>query len=99
MIANYCAKITSPEKAMNFSKKVTDLHEELFPNRPIERAMDLHNNQIGLMVFQRILNSVHRQFIEIQFLIDEIQVMMHTAKHVTHLEEIKGNELVYIEKK
>lgn len=98
MIANFCTKITSPQKAMDFSKKATDLHEDLFPNTPLQRAMDLHNNQIGLMVFQRILKGVHRQFIEKQFLIDELQKMLPNAQLARNLDEIKGDEMIYIEK-
>ena len=54
MILMYCCKITSPEKALKWCKKITDLHEELFPNEPLQRHMDLHNNKIGMNYFQSL---------------------------------------------
>ncbi len=39
------------EKAVYRCKKVTDLHEELFPNKKLARIMDLHNNKIGRDLF------------------------------------------------
>ena len=33
--------------------RITDLHEYLFPNEPIARAMDLHNNRLGIHYFEK----------------------------------------------
>lgn len=99
LIANYCAKITSIEKAILFSQKLTDTHEDLFPNPPMQRKMDLHNNRIGLMVFRDIVEAgVHRQFVEKSFLVDALLQKMQSAKYAQSEEEIKGKEMVYIAK-
>ncbi len=39
-------------KAVNWAKTITDLHEQIAPNKPLEKAMDLHNNSIGLRLFE-----------------------------------------------
>jgi hypothetical protein len=47
-IMMYCCKVSSPQKALKFCKRITDMHEELFPNKPLETKMDLHNNKFGM---------------------------------------------------
>lgn len=37
----------TPDAAVNWAKKITDLHEDCFVNHPAERQMDLENNRIG----------------------------------------------------
>lgn len=39
------------EDTLIWTKKITGIHEELFPNRPLARAMDLHNNAVGRRIF------------------------------------------------
>jgi hypothetical protein len=34
---------------------MTDMHEELFPNKPLETKMDLHNNKFGMDYFMELL--------------------------------------------
>lgn len=43
----------SVEKALNQSKIITDLHEDLLPNSTSARLMDLHNNKVGRMLFHK----------------------------------------------
>ena len=45
LIMMYCCKISSPQKSLKWCKQITDMHEEIFVNEQIARAMDLHNNQ------------------------------------------------------
>ena len=61
LIMMYCSKVSSPQKALDFCKKITDLHEELFPNEPLETKMDLHNNKIGMDYFMELLPGIHRR--------------------------------------
>lgn len=57
LIAKNCAWFTSKEKAVQWAKFTTDLHEEYFPNDDFDREMDLHNNAIGRMVYQQLVEQ------------------------------------------
>jgi len=58
LIAYYCyQKNNSVEKSVRWAKTITDLHEKIAPNIPIETTMDLHNNAIGRQLF--IENKLH----------------------------------------
>jgi len=57
LIALYCSKISSVEKSLLWTEKITNLHEELFPNDNYNRLMDLHNNKVGRDLFQKAFNS------------------------------------------
>ena len=52
LIALYCyQKNNTVEKSVCWAKTITDLHEKIAPNTPIETTMDLHNNTIGRQLF------------------------------------------------
>lgn len=79
-------------QAIEFSKKITDLHEVFAPNPPLEKLMDLHNNQIGRRVFKE----------NREFSINAVSVfkkMMKEAVPISKAPEINkaGNHLVFIE--
>lgn len=96
LIMMYCCKISSPRKSLVFCKKITDLHEELFPNEPLEQKMDLHNNQVGMHLFMEMLEGIHRQFFETAFFVDKLFEKTKTAKILTEIDEEFGNELIYL---
>ena len=96
LIMMYGCKISSPKKALSFCKGMTDLHEELFPNEPLEKKMDLHNNQVGMDLFMEMLQGIHRQFFETNFLVDKILEKTKTAKILENLDDDFGNDLVYL---
>ena len=96
LIMMYCCKISSPQKALKFCKEMTDLHEELFPNEPLEKKMDLHNNQVGINLFMEMLPCIHRQFFEKKFIIDRLFEKLKTAKVLTDLKENHNDDLVYL---
>jgi hypothetical protein len=98
-IIMYCSKISSPEKAVNFCKKITDLHEELFPNQPLETKMDLHNNKVGIDYFMELLPGIHRQFFEKGFFIDALLKKMEEAKVLKNLDDDFEGYLVYLDEK
>lgn len=98
LIMMYCCKISSPKKAYKYCKRMTDLHEELFPNELLETKMDLHNNQVGLDYFMSMLPNVHRQFFEKNFFIHELKNKTRDAIVIENLNQKLGNELVYISK-
>lgn len=97
LILMYCCKISSPKKALDYCKKMTDLHEELFPNEPLETKMDLHNNQVGINLFMELLPGIHRQFFETSFFVEKLMQKTKTAKILEKLEDDFGDELVYLE--
>ncbi len=76
---------------------MTDLHEELFPNNPLETKMDLHNNKIGMDYFIELLPGIHRQFFEKSFFIDGLVKKMENAKVLKNLDDNFEGHLVYLE--
>lgn len=57
LIAKNCALFTSHEKAVDWAKFTTDLHEEYFPNEPFDHQMDLHNNHIGRSIYLELIQK------------------------------------------
>jgi len=72
------------------------MHEELFPNQPLETKMDLHNNKIGMDLFMEMLPGIHRQFFEKSFFINALFEKLKTALIIRNVEDDPGNELVYL---
>lgn len=54
LIIKYSSLFSSKEKASKWAEKITNLHEEIFPNPSFDRAMDLHNNRIGRNLFREL---------------------------------------------
>ena len=99
LILMYCCKVSSPKKCLQWCKKVTDFHEEIFPNEPLQTKMDLHNNSVGIHFFESLLPGVHRQFFETSFFIKELIEKTDQAIFVTSMEEeIPAEQLMYIQK-
>ncbi len=98
LIMVYCCKVSSPKKALVWCKKITDLHEELFPNTPLERMMDLHNNQVGMDLFMEMLEGIHRQFFEPSFIVEKLDEKIKNALLITSVKDISENRMVYLEK-
>lgn len=99
LIMMYCCKISSPEKSLDFCKRLTDMHEELFPNEPLETKMDIHNNKIGMDYFMELLPGIHRQFFEKGFFIDALINKTHQAKVLKNLDDDFAGFLVYLDEK
>ncbi|SIT97794.1 hypothetical protein SAMN05660493_02521 [Epilithonimonas bovis DSM 19482] len=98
LIMMYFCKVSSPEKSLKWCKKLTDMHEDLFPNQPLETKMDRHNNQVGMDYFMSLLPGVHRQFFESSFFVDELRKKTKNAVLIKSLDEQVGNDvLIYLE--
>lgn len=80
------------EKSVSWAQKITDLHEKLAPNKPLETAMDLHNNEIGRKHFLELTTSFEEEIIT--FLKNNTQ----KAKKVIDIKEILDHKdkLVYL---
>ncbi|MBF5027532.1 DUF6973 domain-containing protein [Planobacterium oryzisoli] len=96
LILMYCSKISSPEKARRYCKKFTDLHEELFPNEPLEKKMDLHNNSVGIHLYFELLEGVHRQFFETGFFIEHLLIKCRSAQILDSDHTPEASQLVYL---
>lgn len=98
LVMMYFCKVSSPEKSLKWCEKLTNLHEELFPNKPLETKMDLHNNKVGMDYFMSLLPGVHRQFFESSFFIKELQKKTEEAILVTSLsQDVDSKILIYLE--
>ena len=65
LIAKKCLKWQQNKAAvLNWAKKITDWHEDAFPNKPLARKMDLHNNAVGRLVFQNYFEQTEREAVE-----------------------------------
>ena len=81
-------------KSIYWTQKVTDLHEKLMPNEPLEEAMDLHNNQIGRALFSTLKNNTEDEIIQC------LQRLANNAVQVSNIESIAfcKKDLVYLSK-
>lgn len=85
----------SIEKSTAWAKHITDWHEDTFKNNPLERAMDLHNNKVGIFFAEKQCSSNKNLDTSITSLLNNA----NKAIQVTNLEEIKSanNRLVFID--
>lgn len=98
LIMMYFCKVSSPEKSLKWCEKLTNMHEDLFPNKPLETKMDLHNNRVGMDYFMSLVPGIHRQFFESSFFIEELQKRTENAVLIKSVdEEVDENQLIYLE--
>ncbi|MPT30521.1 MAG: hypothetical protein E2600_02415 [Chryseobacterium sp.] len=98
LIMMYFCKVSSPKKSLKWCEKLTDMHEDLFPNEPLETKMDLHNNRVGMDYFMSLLQGVHRQFFESSFFIKELHERTKNGILITSEdEEVEKDVLIYLE--
>ncbi len=79
-------------KAIRWSQKITDWHEEFSPNAPLEKEMDLHNNHIGRKLF------IQNDEKSIDDFVKGLKEKVKDSKHINTLEDLEKhtNDLVYI---
>ena len=75
------------------------MHEDLFPNEPLQRKMDLHNNKVGRDYFMQLLPTIHRQFFETSFFVEQLLALTQYIKTVKSVDETFGFELIMIDEK
>ncbi|GAA4110357.1 hypothetical protein GCM10022393_07360 [Aquimarina addita] len=93
LICRYIFTVSrNEEKSVFWAKKITDLHEKLAPNAPLDMAMDLHNNSVGLFYFRRSRDHLEEEIIA--FIQQKAQQAIKISS-VDGLEEHKET-LVYI---
>lgn len=94
LIAYYCTKITSENNALQWAKKVTDLHEEIFINQDFDREMDLHNNRIGRELFETYKKQKIHSKIEMIHLLKEKSFTAYGTQDENEFEN-HCDEMVY----
>ena len=93
LIAKKCVKWKNDEeRAIAWAKKFTDWHEDFSPNKALERAMDLHNNQMGIVFFEEIKNNTKNEIISF------LKQKASEAEKIKTVEDTKKhpNKLVFI---
>ena len=94
LIAKECAAYSSNTvKVLEWTKNITDWHEKIFPNKPLAKAMDLHNNHIGRLLYSEYTTLKQED------IISKLQKETAKAQKVTQVAQIAEhpNHLVYIE--
>lgn len=73
----------SLDDVVNWAKTITDLHEDLAPNKPLSRAMDLHNNAMGRKWFLDVHNKSEQEIVSIimQNLNDAVKIETQASLH------------------
>ncbi len=93
LIIKKCLKWQKNEpKAKIWAKRFTDWHEIFSPNAALERAMDLHNNKVGILYFEEVKFKSEAEII--LFLKRKATV----AVRISAVDEVRkiDKELVYI---
>ncbi len=80
-------------KAIRFAEKITNWHEDFSPNEPLEREMDLHNNQVGRKFF------IISEELPLNEVIVRLKEKAEQSKRLNSVEDLQkySNELVHIE--
>ena len=95
LIAKESAKFSSDINIiLNWTKRITDWHEEFSPNKEMAKLMDLHNNKIGRDKFLECKEKSKNQIVNLlkNELLNAVQIQYKT--------EFKNfeNQFVYLQK-
>jgi hypothetical protein len=94
LIANQCSRFSSNlYTILDWTKKITDWHEEFSPNKEMAKLMDLHNNAIGRKRFSDLGKKPRNEIVKI--LTKELTGAI-LMKNKSDFQNFK-NQLVYLE--
>ncbi|MEZ4809978.1 MAG: hypothetical protein R2819_06425 [Allomuricauda sp.] len=82
----------NPQKAVSWAKKITDWHENAFPNRELARKMDLHNNAVGRIIFEDNIGKTENEIVEMLNKMARHSIKIDAHSNMTELK----NQLVHI---
>jgi Domain of unknown function (DUF6973) len=93
LIAKRCFKWQRNEDAaLAWAKKVTDWHEDSFPNKQLPKAMDLHNNEVGRYIFAQNAEKSEHEIVELlkkmaleSIKIDESSTLSEHKNRMVHI--------------
>ncbi|PQJ82394.1 DUF6973 domain-containing protein [Polaribacter glomeratus] len=85
---------TDLDSILNWTKKITDWHEQFSPNKEMPRLMDLHNNAFGRKKFIEWQQHLPNEFVNM------LKYELSKAILVKQKSDFKNyeNQLVYLEK-
>ena len=89
LIAKYAMKFSNDvTSVLDWTKRVTDLHEELAPNEYLAREMDLINNDLGRRWFNNVKNKSNSEIEE--FLMDKLKnaIKINQASNLENLDNL-----------
>lgn len=86
-------RLKNKQKAVFWAQKVCDLYEKVTQNKPLEEAMDLHNNAVGRIWF---LNLIDKNEQEIVAYIKEKTKNAQKVTTITAMNKFR-NEMVYLD--
>ena len=78
--------------SFGMGKKVTDWHEDSFPNKVLPKKMDLHNNEVGRYIFRQHPEKSENEIVE---LLNKMALESIKIDEYTSLSEFK-NRMVHI---
>lgn len=94
LIAKESAKFSSDlEAILNWTKSITDWHEEFSPNKELAKLMDLHNNKIGR---KRFLEHGKQSKYKITIILKAELYAAVLVKNSSDFKDFK-NQLVYLQ--
>ena len=90
---NSFKRTKNKQKSVFWAQKVGDLYEKMTQNKPLEEAMDLHNNAVGRIYFLNLLDKNEQEIVN--FTLEK----MKNSHKVTKIEEMSRykSEMVSIE--
>lgn len=94
LIAKYASKFSQDiDEVLNWTRIITDWHEDFSPNKTMARKMDLHNNAFGRSIFLSLKNTT------VSNIIISLKEELLNAVFVTHKFDFDkcNNKLVYLE--
>jgi hypothetical protein len=94
LIIQKCLKWKNDEeKATAWAKNFTDWHEKFSPNEPLEHAMDLHNNQVGIYFYEEVKGKSKEEIVSFLKQKASEAIKIETVEEVEKFEKV----LVYIQ--
>ncbi len=90
---NTLKRTKNKQKSVFWAQKVGDLYEKVTQNKPLEEAMDLHNNAVGRIYFLNLIDKTEEEIVS--FTLEK----MKNAKKVANIEEMERYriEMFYLE--
>lgn len=94
LIAKKCARFSkNTNSILDWTKQITDWHEEFSPNEELAKTMDLHNNKIGRDLFVALSDKTTSEIVE------QIKDQLEHSVKIVNSKDVQqySHQLVYIE--
>lgn len=75
-------------KALHWAQIIGDWHEEFSPNKPLEKAMDLHNNAFGRELIYKLYRK--NDSLKTEYLANRLLLHLDNSKKVSNIQEINS---------